>query len=106
MRPHQFGPAVLDGAASGLRIEQGHLRLTLMARISVGFVPQGQLRSTIARGRITMEIWDIRILALSNLDRAPLIEALIGIDRQMQSRARSGGGKNSAARSGSERMRP
>jgi hypothetical protein len=50
MRPHQFGPAVLDGAASGLRIEQGHLRLTLMARIFGGFVPQGQLRSTIAKG--------------------------------------------------------
>lgn len=37
-----------------------------------------------------MEILDTRILALSNLDRAPLIEALIGIDRQMQSRGRSG----------------
>ena len=31
---------------------------------------------------------------LSNLDRAPLIEALIRIDRQMQSRARSGRRKN------------
>jgi hypothetical protein len=37
-----------------------------------------------------MENLDTRILALSSLDRAPLIEALIGIDRQMQSRARSG----------------
>lgn len=53
-----------------------------------------------------MEILDTRILALSNLDRAPLIEALIGIDRQMQSRLVLGGGRNSAARSGTERMRP
>jgi hypothetical protein len=37
-----------------------------------------------------MEDLDTRILALSDLDRRPLIEALIRIDAQMQSRARSG----------------
>ena len=37
-----------------------------------------------------MEDLDTRILALSDLDRVPLIEALIRIDAQLQAKARTG----------------